>query len=431
MLHRRHLLGSLAGLAGAPLAALSLPALAAPERGAHAANRFVLVVLRGGLDGLAAVPAPGDPQFEPARGVLARDASSALPLAGPFTLHPALEQLHAMYAQGEALVVHAAGLPYRERSHFDAQQVLESGGARPFELDTGWLARALASDARRGIALNTAVPLVLRGPGEIDTWAPSAGPEPTGDLIARLERLYHDDRVLGPALARARGLRQEADMPVGPMGRPMAGPMAAPNAPAGGEMTAAGTMAPAGGPAGPAGAAGRPAVALARRAAEFLVRPGGPQAAVLELGGWDTHANQAAPNGALANGLRTLDASLGAIRDVLRAPEAHGAWGRTVVVVVTEFGRQVAANGTMGTDHGSGGAAFVLGGAVAGSRVLADWPGLAARDRYEGRDLRTTTDLRAVFRSVLGDHLGVSTAALDRQVFPGTTSALRLDLLRG
>ena len=125
MLHRRHLLGSLAGLAGAPLAALSLPALAAPERGAHAANRFVLVVLRGGLDGLAAVPAPGDPQFEPARGVLARDASSALPLAGPFALHPALEQLHAMYAQGEALVVHAAGLPYRERSHFDAQQVLK------------------------------------------------------------------------------------------------------------------------------------------------------------------------------------------------------------------------------------------------------------------------------------------------------------------
>ena len=218
MLHRRHLLGSLAGWAGAPLAALSLPALAAPARGAHAANRLVLVVLRGGLDGLAAVPAPGDPQFEPARGVLAREATAALPLAGPFALHPALAQLHAMYTQGEALVVHATGLHYRERSHFDAQQVLESGGARPFELDTGWLARALASDSRRGIALNTAVPLVLRGPGEVDTWAPSTGPAPTGDLLARLERLYHEDRVLGPALARARGLRQEADMPLGPMG---------------------------------------------------------------------------------------------------------------------------------------------------------------------------------------------------------------------
>ncbi len=421
MLHRRHLLRSLAGLAGAPLAALTLPAFAAPAKGAHAANRFVLVVLRGGLDGLAAVPAPGDPTFEPARGVLAREASSALPLAGPFALHPAMTQLHAMYGQGEALVVHAAGLPYRERSHFDAQQVLESGGVRPFEIDTGWLARALATDARRGIALNTAVPLVLRGPGDVDTWAPSTGPEPTSELLTRLERLYHEDRVLGPALARARGLRQEADMPVGPMaaGAQMAG---------GGAMAGEAGMAVAGN--APA-AAGRPAVALARRAAEFLARPGGPQAAVLELGGWDTHANQAAPNGALANGLRTLDASLAAMRDVLRAPEADGAWGRTVVVVVTEFGRQVAANGTMGTDHGSGGAAFVLGGAVRGARVLADWPGLAARDRYEGRDLRTTTDLRAVFRSVLGDHLGVSTAALDRQVFPGTTSALRLDLLRG
>ncbi len=418
MLPRRHLLGSLAGLAGAPLATLSLPGWAAPARGAQAANRLVLVVLRGGLDGLAAVPAPGDPDFEPARGVLARSAEAALPLQGPFALHPALARLHEMYGQGEALVVHATGLHYRERSHFDAQQVLESGGERPFALDTGWLARALATDARRGIALNTAVPLVLRGPGEVDTWAPPTGAEPTAELLARLERLYHEDRLLGPALARARGLRQEASMPVGPMGG-----MGAMGAMGGGPaMAAAGA---------PATAAGRPAVALARRAAEFLARPGGPQAAVLELGGWDTHANQAAANGALANGLRTLDASLAAMREVLRAPEADGAWARTVVLVVTEFGRQVVANGTMGTDHGSGGAAFVLGGAVRGGRVLADWPGLAARERYEGRDLRTTTDLRAVFRSVLGDHLGISTAALDRQVFPGTTAAMRLDLLRG
>ena len=417
MLHRRHLLGSLAGLAGAPLATLALPAWAAPERGAQAVNRFVLVVLRGGLDGLAAVPAVGDPQFEAARGVLAREvAAAALPLsgalAGPvsgpssglFALHPALAQLHAMYAQGEALVVHATGLPYRERSHFDAQQVLESGGTRPFELDTGWLARALAAGGtRRGLAMNTAVPLVLRGPGAIDTWAPSVSPEPTPDLLARLARLYDEDRVLGPALERARGLRLEAGMPVGAMAPGMAG------APAG---------------------ANRPAVALARRAAEFIARPGGPQAAVLELGGWDTHANQAAPNGALVNGLRTLDAALAALREVLTAPAAEGAWGRTVVAVVTEFGRQVAANGTLGTDHGTGGAAFVLGGAVRGGRVLADWPGLGARERFEGRDLRITTDLRSLFRSVLHEHLGVPTAALDRDVFPGTSAAMRLELLR-
>ncbi len=410
MLHRRHLLGSLAGLAGAPLATLSLPAWAAPERGAQAANRFVLVVLRGGLDGLAAVPAVGDPQLEPARGVLARDvAGASLPLTGPFALHPALAQLHAMFGQGEALVVHATGLPYRERSHFDAQQVLESGGTRPFEIDTGWLARALAAGgSRRGLALNTAVPLVLRGPGDIDTWAPSTSPEPTADLLARLARLYDDDRVLGQALARARGLRMEANMPVGAMNPAAQGANAA------------------------AGAVGnRPAVALARRAAEFIARPGGPQAVVLELGGWDTHANQAAPNGALVNGLRTLDASLAALREVLTAPAADGTWGRTVVTVVTEFGRQVAANGTLGTDHGTGGAAFVLGGAVRGGRVLADWPGLGPRERFEGRDLRITTDLRALFRGVLHDHLGVPTAALDREVFPGTSAAMRLELLRG
>ncbi|MFZ4651258.1 MAG: DUF1501 domain-containing protein [Rubrivivax sp.] len=405
-MNRRHLLRTWAGATAAtaaaatPLAALSFAAQAAPARSAAAANRLVLVVLRGGMDGLGAVPVPGDPAFGTARGPLAGDPASLRALEGPFALHPALEQLHAMVTRQEALVVHAAGLPYRERSHFDAQQVLESGGTQPFQLSTGWLARALAGQSARGLALNTAVPLVLRGPGEIDTWAPSAGPEPAPDLVTRLQRLYAGDAQLAQALERARNLRQEADMPVGAM-------------------------------AG-AGAGGRAAaVALARRAAEFIALPAGPQAAVLELGGWDTHANQAAPNGALANGLRTLDASLAAMREVLTATQAGGAWGRTVIVVATEFGRQVAANGTLGTDHGSGGAAFVLGGAVRGGRVLADWPGLAPAARFEGRDLRSTTDLRAVFRSVLADHLQVSAARLDQEVFPDSGRLGRLELIRG
>lgn len=401
MLNRRHLLQAWAGAAAAaPLATLSFAAAAAPPRAAAPGNRLVLVVLRGGMDGLGAVPAPGDAAFAAARGALAGDPAALRALQGPFALHPALEQLHAMYVRGEALVVHAVGLPYRERSHFDAQQVLESGGTQPFQLSTGWLARALAGQSARGLALNTAVPLVLRGPGEIDTWAPSAGPEPAADLVARLQRMYSGDAVLAQALERARNLRQEVEMPVGAM-------------------------------AGAAGGGRAAAVALARRAAEFIALPAGPQAAVLEFGGWDTHANQAAPNGALFNGLRTLDAALAGMREVLTAPQADGAWGRTVVLVVTEFGRQVAANGTMGTDHGSGGAAFVLGGAVRGGRVLADWPGLAPAARYEGRDLRTTTDLRAVFRSVLADHLRVPTARLDQEVFPESARLARLELLRG
>jgi len=391
--------GALALGAVAPLAGLGLAGAATPG-----GPRLVLVLLRGGLDGLAAVPAPGDPAFADARGVLGRFATPALPLDGPFALHPALAGLHGLYGQRELLVVHATGLPYRERSHFDAQQVLESGGERPFALDTGWLGRALAGGTGKGMAFQSAVPLVLRGHAAVDTWAPSRRPEPAADLVDRLARLYSADPPLAAALARARALRGDGAMPA----------------------------AAAGGPAAMAGAAPGPAaVALARQAAGFLAQPAGPQAAVLELGGWDSHANQAADPGPLVNNLRLLDAVLGALREGLTAAAAGDTWARTVVLVVTEFGRTVAVNGTQGTDHGSGGAALVLGGAVRGGRVLADWPGLAPAQRHEGRDLRITTDLRAVFKTVLTDHLGLSAERVAQQVLPGSGALATLPLLRG
>lgn len=391
---RRQIARTLLAGAAAPLAALSL---AGQARRADDA-RFVLVILRGGLDGLAAVPLPGDAQFLAARGPLAQWPGDALPLDGPFALHPMLPTLHALYREQQLAVVHAVGLAYRERSHFDAQQVLESGGQRPHELATGWLGRALAINRSKGLAVQTAIPLVLRGPGEVDTWAPSVLPDPSSDLVARVERLYAGDPPLAQALARARGLRDGGDMPERDA------------AMAGGGLRAQ-------------------AVLLARRAGEFLQRPNGPQAAVLELGGWDTHANQAAPQGALVNNLRLLDASIATLREVLSAQAQT--WSRTLIAVVTEFGREVSVNGTMGTDHGTGGAAFVLGGAVRGGRVITDWPGLAPKDRFEGRDLRTTTDLRALFKAVLQDHLLIARAAIDGEVFPGTNGVKPLELLRG
>jgi uncharacterized protein (DUF1501 family) len=389
-----------AGAAGALLPWASL-SLAEPAAGVHTHQRLVLVVLRGGMDGLGAAPVIGDPAFAGARGPLAQLPEPALALTGPFALHPALKQLHALYGQGELAVIHATGLPYKERSHFDAQQVLESGGTQPYQLSTGWLARALQAQRQRGMAISTAVPLVLRGGDEIDTWAPSALPEPTPDLVSRLQRLYQADPALAQALSRARGLRQDPQMPVTM------------------DMQAL------------QGGARNTAVALARKAGEFLARPGGPQAAVIEMNGWDTHANQAAPNGALANNLRTLDAALGALRETMKSGAQEDWWARTVVLVVTEFGREVAVNGTLGTDHGSGGVAFALGGAVAGGRVIADWPGLARADRFEGRDLRITTDLRAVFKGVLHDHLRVSQAVLSREVFPDSAGLRPVSLLRG
>jgi uncharacterized protein (DUF1501 family) len=390
---RRRLLGSAA--AASALGAwsnLSFAGNASPG-----GNRFVLVILRGGMDGLGAAPAMGDPDFAGARGPLAQYAAPPLRIDSTISLHPNLGELHAMVARGEASVVHAVGLAYRERSHFDAQQVLESGGVRPYELATGWLGRALAASASKGIALATAVPLVLRGASAVDTWAPSVLPDPSADLVARVERMYAADPALAAALDRAKRLHLDAaSMPD-----------------EGGVMAANGA---------------RPGafLALSQRAAEFLVQPAGPQAAVLEIGGWDTHANQVNPNGPLANGLRQLDAGLAALRSGLVAANA---WNRTVVVVASEFGRTVAINGTQGTDHGTGGVAFVLGGAVHGG-VATDWPGLGRSQRYEGRDLKTTTDLRAVLKGVLGDHLKVASRSLDNDVFPGSAKIKPLSLMR-
>ena len=423
LLARRRWLRGLAarglGLA-APLAGLSLAGAAKPG-----GPRLVLVLLRGGLDGLSLVPAVGDPAFAEARGALGRFASPALALDSLMALHPALPGLHRLYAQQELLVLHATGLPYRDRSHFDAQQVLESGGARPFALDTGWLGRALADGGQKGLALQTAVPLVLRGHADIDTWAPSSKPDPAPDLVARLERLYASDPALSQALARARELRLDGALqPAGgsAMASGAAGSMSAPGmTPGNADAAAATPLAP-----------GRPLVlALARQAARFLAQPDGPQAAVLSLGGWDTHANQAGEIGPLVNNLGTLEAALLALRDGLAGPAAADTWRRTVVLVVTEFGRTVAINGTQGTDHGTGGAALVLGGAVRGGRVIADWPGLAPAQRHEGRDLRVTTDLRALFKTVLTEHLGLPAARVSQSVLPGSANLANLPLLRG
>ena len=394
MTSRRHLLA--ATFAGATLGTWSRLSVAAAPAASN--RRLVLLILRGGMDGLTAVPAIGDPAFAEVRGGLAVFPSEPLKLDSTFALNPLLPQMHAMYGRGELAVLHAVGLPYRERSHFDAQQVLESGGTRPHEITTGWLGRALAgAGGLKAVALETAVPLVLRGPTEVDTWAPSALPEPSADLVARLEAMYRNDAALSQALARARGLREDPGMAANPQ-----------------EMGGANN------------ANGRKmAVALATKAAEFLQR--GSQVAVMEMGGWDSHTNQAAPNGATSNNLRTLDAALAALRAGLLPGNA---WASTVVVVATEFGRTVAVNGNQGTDHGTGGAAFVLGGAVRGGRVIADWPGLAAKDRFEGRDLRITTDLRAALRGVLGEHLQVPRAVLDSTVLPGSAGLKPLDLLR-
>jgi uncharacterized protein (DUF1501 family) len=361
--------------------------------------RFVLVILRGGLDGLAAVPPYAEPRYAELRGPLALGApgtdGGALDLDGTFGLHPALTNLHSMYRAREALVLHATSTPYRDRSHFDAQHVLEAGGVNPGAAAGGWLNRALvalddAGNAREAVALADTVPLVLRGELAVTSWAPSRLPETDDDTLLRVRRLYE---AADPGLAQALYDALEARAIVGDTSEQRMD-----------------------------GRAGLRIAPLASAAARFLASPEGPRIAVLDAGGWDTHANQGGTQGPLAQRLRGLDDGLQTLRSELGA---H--WRETTVVVVTEFGRAVAVNGTRGTDHGTAGCAFLAGGAVRGGRVLGDWPGLAARDLHEGRDLRATTDLRALFKAVLHDRFGVAEAALASTVFPSSDAIVPLD----
>ncbi len=393
-LSRRDFLGG--GLSGL-LAAAASPRLALAR--ADTDRRFVVVMLRGALDGLAAVAPFGDPHYRDARGELALappgSADGVLDLDGFFGLHPRLVNLHRWFGAGQGAVVHAAATPYRQRSHFDAQNLLENGTTRPFGADDGWLNRAIAhmpghagtDGPERGLALGQAVPLMLRGAQPVGSWAPSKLPQVSDETLDRIMDLYAPDPFFVTRLARA--LETEA--------------MAPPDAP--GRVSA-----------------GRQFALLAEAAGGFLARADGPRIALLELSGWDTHANQGAATGQLAARLGLLDEGLGALEGRLGA-----AWSSTVVVAVSEFGRTVSVNGTRGTDHGTAGVMLLAGGAVAGGRVLADWPGLAPRDRRDGRDLEATTDVRSVFKALLAEHMAVPSAALETHVFPNSGDARPLE----
>lgn len=360
-------------------------------------RRLVVVLLRGALDGLSAVQPYGDPDFAPLRGPLALpqpgQEGGTLDLGGGFGLHPALPGLHRLYAGDEMLIVHAVAGPHRSRSHFEAQDMLEAGTDQ--RLTSGWLNRALtampmAGQARPGLAVGTGIPLLLRGPAPVGSFAPPGLDRPSPDLIHRLAALHDAEPRLGPAFREGLRARGFADAILGP-------------------------------PEADRDRGSFPR--LAQAAGRLLAEPAGPRVAVLELGGWDTHAHQA---GRLVPPLRALDAGLDALRVAL-GPH----WARTAVLVITEFGRTARVNGNAGTDHGTGGVAFLLGGAVAGGRVVADWPGLAPRQLFENRDLQPTADLRSLAKALLRFHLGLPDAAVAR-AFPGSDVVAPMrGLLRG
>ena len=351
-------------------------------------RRFVVVILRGAMDGLAAVVPYGDPDLAAWRAPLlppAPDQSGGLlDLGGFFGLHPALPGLHGLYAQGDMLAVHAVAGSDRSRSHFKAQDALEFGTAQP--ITSGWLNRVaglLPGHARGEAALAVAAvtPLLLRGPTPVGSWLPPFAQHPAPDFYAQLAAMHMGDPTTGPAIAiglRERGFTQAV----------LAGMAQPPNRMA--------------------------FPALCAAAGRLLAAEDGPRLAALEAEGWDTHAHQA-PR--LTAALKSLDDGLVALKAGLGE-----AWRQTAVLVVTEFGRTVRVNGSGGTDHGTGTAAFVLGGGVAGGRVAGDWPGLSQARLFENRDLQPTADVRSVAKGVLAQHLGLDAAALET-VFPGGSPA--------
>jgi uncharacterized protein (DUF1501 family) len=350
-------------------------------------RRFVFILQRGAADGLGTLAPVGDPAFASQRGVLAQDFASAPKLGSMFALHPAMANLHRLYQAKQALFVHAVASPYRDRSHFDGQNVLETGGTSAYALKDGWMNRLLtllpAED--KAIALAATIPMALRGQKEVASYAPSSLPDASDDLLARVSAMYGADPQLHALWEQATATRM------------LTGDLAADN--------------------------GRNAAATGALAAKLLGAEGGARIAMIETGGWDTHAGQRAR---LAGQLKGLDAMVAALQQGLGP-----LWSNTLVVVATEFGRTVKVNGTQGTDHGTGSLAMLLGGAVNGGRVAGDWPGLADAQLYEARDLRPTTGLDTLINSAVASHFDLLPNQAAQKLFPEMRGArLMSDLVR-
>ena len=357
--------------------------------------RLIVVILRGALDGLATVAPVGDPDYAGLHGAIALAPDgphAAVMLDSFFALHPSMPEFARMYRDKHAAIIHAVATPYRDRSHFDGQDVLESGFAGPGRVQSGWLNRALETLPRgervmSALAVGPTTPLVLRGAAPTVGWSPVALPQADDDTAMRLVELYrHRDAALASALSQGLQLDKAAQ---------------------GDEMK------PKPGANGPAAMR-----QVARGAAKLMSADDGPRIAALAFDGWDTHANEGGPVGRLAQLLSGLDGALAEFEGGLGER-----WRDTVVVIATEFGRTARINGTAGTDHGTGTIALLAGGAVKGGRVISDWPSLKPASLYDGRDLKPTTDLRAVVKGVLTDHLGISERLLAETVFPDSAAS--------
>ncbi len=347
-------------------------------------KRFVVVILRGALDGMSAVVPYGDPALANWRGEIIPAAVGSqggmLDLGGFYGLHPVMGGMHDLYKSGQMLPVHAVAGSYRVRSHFEAQDLMEFGADH--SMTSGWLNRVASTlpkgqgGSQSALSVGVTVPVLLRGPTPVGSFIPKGFGEASTDLYSRIASLHAHDPITGPAIQMGLQERHFTD----------------------GQLNGADK-----------GKDRNGFATLCADAGKLLAAPDGPRLAALEVGGWDTHTAQ---KNRLNQPLTQLDQGMVALKAAM-----GDSWKQTVVLVMTEFGRTVRVNGTGGTDHGTGTVAFVLGGAVRGGRVQANWPGLAQGNLFENRDLQPTADLRGVAKGILAQHMGLDAAALG-VVFP-------------
>ena len=347
-------------------------------------GKLVFVLLRGGFDGLAALVPVGDPSYDAIRGPMAYTAQELTLLEDGFGLVTGLTPWKVLWDDEQLVALHAMAIPYRTRSHFDGQAILETGLARPEGSSDGWLNRLLQvmEGERSGIAVAAGMPRSLMGAHSVTTWSPARLGVVADAYLDRLSLLYRADEHLHDVFEAAVQMQE-----VAPDMESMRGGRGQPSGQVGPIMAAT---------------------------AGFLREPGGPNVAALEFSGWDTHANQGMQGGRLDRLLGQLAEGVMTFRHEM-GPD----WADTTVVIMTEFGRTARPNGTNGTDHGTAAAGFVIGPKVSRSRVLSDWPGLAEGSLYQDRDLRPTLDTRSVLKGVVAGVFDLTPGQADR-VFPGS-----------
>ena len=346
-------------------------------------RKLVVIIARGGMDGISVTPPIGDANYQALRQEIT--VTAPLKLDRDFGLNPSLVNYQKLMLAGQARFAPAVAIPVRERSHFEAQDLLENGGGRLYAAETGWLNRALdaTGPARgRGLAVGVDMPLVIRGPVQVGAWNPDeAQTTPNSRITTILQDLYKRDPLLGGALASGIAVQTQTKG-------------------VGNERTRQNDLR-----------------SFGASVAKLMNAPGGPNVVSLSQQGFDTHQRQGANTGLLASRLKLLDDFIAGLQENL-GPE----WNNTMVVVATEFGRTARMNGTGGTDHGTASTVLLAGGAVRRGGIIGDWPTLADNRLFEQRDLAPTLDVRAIFKGVLADHLGVDRAALDTKVFPDSAS---------